>query len=122
VAVRWTEHSSRIPITPPPEGSSRAFAAGGARHNPNKRARYLWRRVHEGEREEVVDAKRLEEQHNMPQVCALNLRDRHGKHLHAQRDLGEQPVAHTGASTARTPSTLPGVRTRHGENLKRIHT
>mmetsp|Transcript_6374 Transcript_6374/g.13907 ORF Transcript_6374/g.13907 Transcript_6374/m.13907 type:complete len:252 (+) Transcript_6374:352-1107(+) len=81
----------------------------------------LRRRVHEVKGEQVVDAERLEQQHHVAQIRALDLGHGHDKQLVVVRELGVETEALAGASATGAAGALVRARLRDWEHRERVH-
>jgi hypothetical protein len=80
------------------------------------------RRIHEIEVHQVVDAHRLEGEHHVAQVRALDLRDGTIVELVAVTPECEQPKAYAGSDSTSPTSPLVGVSLRTCDNLQALHS
>ena len=67
------------------------------------------RGIHEIKVEEVLDAEGLEEEHHIPQVRPLDLRDSVVQHFKVVGDFGEEAPADARARAPCAPCALPSV-------------
>lgn len=82
-----------------------------------KPVRHLRRRVHEVEGEQVVDPQRLEQQHGVGEVGALDLRHGSRQQLLAELPLRVQAERPPGTCTTRSTCALASVRLAHRVDL-----
>ena len=83
--------------------------------------KYLRRRIHKVKLEQILHPERLEQQHGVRQVRALDLGDRVLEQLVPVRHLRVQAVAEAAARAPRPPRALVRVRLADGRDLQRVH-